>query len=290
MKRQPAIAPDMVQREHWQRLRPCRLIATASDIPSSRPVRTPTVKADGGRRRVEVSHHERRRGCLSLHDLKEFSQRRSARTQRIADDVRQNHVEVNPTHFDRHATESTSFCQLTGSLLSRFILHQQHRSAVQRQRRIAGQTRFPELAHLNFLRVRLNQCEHVCIEAAQLFGDPIPTGELASASPDRTLKVWDTVSGQDTLTLKGHTDWITSATFSADGKRLVSASGDHTVKVWDARPWTPELRAEQEALSLIHWLRDQGQAQTAWLDTIAANQTLSPPVRDRAMQFAREWK
>ncbi len=113
---------------------------------------------------------------------------------------------------------------------------------------------------------------------------------LVSASHDRRVKVWDAVSGQETLTLKGHTDRVMSVTFSADGQRLASASGDHTVKVWDARPWTPELRAEQEALSLIHWLRDQGQAQTAWLDTIAADQTLSPPVRDRALQFAREWK
>ena len=52
---------------------------------------------------------------------------------------------------------------------------------MQRQRRIAGQTRLPELARLNFIPVRLRQREHVGIEAAQLLGDPIPTGELASA-------------------------------------------------------------------------------------------------------------
>ena len=50
------------------------------------------------------------------------------------------------------------------------------------------------------------------------------------------------------------------------------------------------LRAEREALSLIHFLRDQGQPQAAWLDAIAADQTISDPVRHRALQFAREWK
>ena len=113
---------------------------------------------------------------------------------------------------------------------------------------------------------------------------------LASASYDGTAKVWDATSGQETLTLKGHTGPVVSVAFSADGKRLASASYDGTVKVWDARPWTPELRAERAALSLIHWLRDQGQAPTEWLDAIAADQTISEPVRQRALQFAREWK
>ncbi len=113
---------------------------------------------------------------------------------------------------------------------------------------------------------------------------------LASASEDKTVKLWDATSGQETLTLKEHTDAVESLAFSADGERLASASRDKTVKVWDARPWTPELRAEREALSLIHFLRDQNQPQSEWLDAISSDQTLSEPVRQRALQFAREWK
>ena len=48
------------------------------------------------------------------------------------------------------------------------------------------------------------------------------------------MKVWDAASGQETLTLKGHTDWVSSVAFSPDGKRLVSGSHDKTLKVWDA--------------------------------------------------------
>ena len=62
-----------------------------------------------------------------------------------------------------------------------------------------------------------------------------PDGKrLASASRDGTVKVWDAATGQETLTLKGHTGRVRSVAFSPDGKRLASASDDRTVKVWDA--------------------------------------------------------
>jgi hypothetical protein len=49
-------------------------------------------------------------------------------------------------------------------------------------------------------------------------------------------------------------------------------------------------RVERAALSLIHFLRDHGQPQSEWLDAISSDQTISEPVRKRALQFAREWK
>jgi len=35
------------------------------------------------------------------------------------------------------------------------------------------------------------------------------------------------------LILKGHTNWVTSAAFSADGKKLVTASWDKKIRLWD---------------------------------------------------------
>jgi WD40 repeat protein len=53
---------------------------------------------------------------------------------------------------------------------------------------------------------------------------------LFPTSPE--LKVWNALTGQEILTLKGHTDYIQSVAFSTDGKRLGTGSSDKKVKVW----------------------------------------------------------
>ena len=60
------------------------------------------------------------------------------------------------------------------------------------------------------------------------------SAQVASASWDRTVKVWDASSGECLQTLIGHISEVTSVAFSHDSSQVASASDDKTVKVWDA--------------------------------------------------------
>lgn len=57
---------------------------------------------------------------------------------------------------------------------------------------------------------------------------------IATASWDKTVKVWDALTGKELLTLAKHSEHVRRVVFSPDGKRLASASGDKTVKIWDS--------------------------------------------------------
>jgi eukaryotic-like serine/threonine-protein kinase len=57
--------------------------------------------------------------------------------------------------------------------------------------------------------------------------------QIASASNDYTVKLWDTATRQEVRTLSGHTAYATSVAYSPDGRTLASASDDRTVRLWD---------------------------------------------------------
>ena len=62
-----------------------------------------------------------------------------------------------------------------------------------------------------------------------------PDGKhIASASADRTVQVWEAVSGKRLLTYTRHTSFVLSVAWSPDGKHIASASDDRTVQVWEA--------------------------------------------------------
>ena len=79
------------------------------------------------------------------------------------------------------------------------------------------------LCHLDLLSLR--DANRVCFSSDDK--------RVATASFAGTASVWDAVSGQHLLTLRGHKDAVVSVCFSPNDKRLATASADNTAKIWD---------------------------------------------------------
>lgn len=56
---------------------------------------------------------------------------------------------------------------------------------------------------------------------------------IASASRDKTLKIWDVKSGKCIVTLAGHDNWVTGLVFHPNGRFLLSVSDDKSIRIWD---------------------------------------------------------
>ncbi|WYD79431.1 MAG: hypothetical protein V8K32_08920 [Candidatus Electrothrix gigas] len=70
-----------------------------------------------------------------------------------------------------------------------------------------------------------------------------PDGKIFAASlwkesgnmglPHNPFQIWDVASGRELVIFKGHEGFITSLSFSSDGKKILSGSMDGTAKLWD---------------------------------------------------------
>jgi WD40 repeat protein len=71
-----------------------------------------------------------------------------------------------------------------------------------------------------------------------------PDGKLlASASADRTVKVWDAATGKRLYTLSEPTDWLYCLHWSPDKTHLAAAGVDKSIRVW---------KADRDGAKLVH--------------------------------------
>ena len=93
--------------------------------------------------------------------------------------------------------------------------------------------------------------------------------QVASASDDATVRLWDAATGAALQTLEGHTGWVTAVTFSPDGKQVASASYDTTVRLWDVATGAAlqTLEGHTDRVTAVTFSPDGKQVASASYDT-----------------------
>jgi WD40 repeat protein len=95
--------------------------------------------------------------------------------------------------------------------------------------------------------------------------------KLATASIDKTAKVWEMATGRELLTFRGHSDYVFGIAWSPDGSKLATASQDGTANVWEANTGHEllTLRGHQAPVNSIVWSPDGAKLATASNDQTA---------------------
>ncbi|KAF8584526.1 dynein regulator [Ramaria rubella] len=87
--------------------------------------------------------------------------------------------------------------------------------------------------------------------------DALGVAFVATGSRDKTIKIWDALSGQCLWTFVGHDNWVRALAFHPCGKYLLSAADDHSVRIWDLKTGRclKKIEAHDQFVASIVWGR-----------------------------------
>ncbi|GAA5951878.1 hypothetical protein JCM3765_003144 [Sporobolomyces pararoseus] len=108
----------------------------------------------------------------------------------------------------------------------------------------SGETKSEFRGHENVVEVAVFAPVAAYPAIRELAGIAAPTGRAAAeakqvgmfaatGSRDKTIKIWDCLSGQCLKTLVGHDNWVRGLIFHPSGKFLISCSDDKSIRTWD---------------------------------------------------------
>jgi WD40 repeat protein len=126
-----------------------------------------------------------------------------------------------------------------------------------------------------------------------------PDGKrIISGSMAGTVKVWDSATGAELMTLREHSDRIWSVAFSPDGKTIAAGTeetGDDSIRLWESAAPAGGQEARRTGMAakiLVKKLHEQYGLYSKVIDKLKADKTLDESVRKIAFQIAnaRLWE
>ncbi|KAL0888471.1 hypothetical protein Bca101_012454 [Brassica carinata] len=98
-----------------------------------------------------------------------------------------------------------------------------------------------------------------------------PNGQwIASASFDKSVKLWDGVTGKFITDFRGHAKSVYQISWSADSRMLLSCSADSTLKVWDIsmKRLKHDLSGHTDEVYAVDWSRDGEKVASGGVDKV----------------------
>ncbi len=88
---------------------------------------------------------------------------------------------------------------------------------------------------------------------------------LVTGSEDGTARIWDTITGDELISLRGHRAAVYGVAFSPNGQLVATASADQTVRLWDANTGQQlrSLEKHSAAVNSVAFSPDGGYLVTA---------------------------